>query len=265
MTYKELKEIVDKRLLMHQVSLPIDTFYVASQLNIRIKNSISAKEDFKDNNPLYSHNAVYTINKGEYTIYYDEHYTYKNFSIAHEISHHLLGHTSDGAKQHQEAQLMACIIVAPIKLIHKFKIKSPSQLSEICKIPIDAAEDYWNEITKNEGQFYSLNKSNAIKIIVIILLLAMITLPIYFNYAKRIDYTGYERNFEETTYLTPSINPTDSPPYQSISQIVYVTKTGEKYHLADCRHIKNVEYIIEFSSAEKAENAGYLPCKDCIK
>ena len=200
MTYRELKKIVDKRLLMHQTSLPIDIFYVASQLNIRIKNSIGAKEDFKDSNPLYSHNTVYAINKGEYTIYYDEHYAYKNFSIAHEISHHLLGHTSDGAKQHQEAQLMACIIVAPVKLIHKHKIKSPLQLSEICKIPIDVAEDYWNEITKNGSRFYSLNKSNAIKIIVIILSLVMLSLSIYFNYTKRIDYTGYERNFEDTTY-----------------------------------------------------------------
>ena len=149
MTLKELEKIANKYINSSQQSLPINALDVAFSLNIKVKNGVQAKIDFQGNSPLDTHNAIYTLYRGEYTIYYDEHYIYKNFAIAHEIAHHLLGHTSDGAAQHHDANLLAAVIIAPARLIYKHKIKSVHMLAEICKMPIDIAEVYWNEIKFN--------------------------------------------------------------------------------------------------------------------
>ncbi|PCG20789.1 hypothetical protein [Brachyspira sp. G79] len=42
--------------------------------------------------------------------------------------------------------------------------------------------------------------------------------------------------------------------------IVYITKTGKKYHLRNCRTIKGEAYEISLS---EAEYKGYTPCKVC--
>lgn len=47
-----------------------------------------------------------------------------------------------------------------------------------------------------------------------------------------------------------------------ISESVYISRTGTKYHRADCYHIRNSE-VVEIS-VEEAQKAGYEPCKDCI-
>lgn len=44
------------------------------------------------------------------------------------------------------------------------------------------------------------------------------------------------------------------------AQTVYKTPTGSKYHLADCRMVKNVSSSI---SIEKALKEGMEPCKIC--
>lgn len=47
------------------------------------------------------------------------------------------------------------------------------------------------------------------------------------------------------------------------SDTVYITKSGKKYHKRLCRHIKNSNTLFDIP-IEKAENAGYEPCKDCF-
>ena len=154
MNYEQLLDIVNKRITCTSDDLPQNAFDIALQLNIRIKNHIECKHDFPEEKyPLKNTDAILAIYNGEYTIYYDENYPYSNFAIAHEIAHYLLGHTKDGTEQHNDAQLMAAIIVAPAQLIYKNHIKSVAQLSEQCKIPIAVAEGYWNDInpTGNSG------------------------------------------------------------------------------------------------------------------
>ncbi|NDO19420.1 ImmA/IrrE family metallo-endopeptidase [Lachnospiraceae bacterium MD329] len=146
MNYKELLNIATHKIIYNTNDLPQNAFSIALQQGIRLKNSIECKEDFKDSYPLTHTNALYALYKNEYTIYYDENFPYKNFAIAHEIAHHLLNHTTDGAAQHQEAQLLAAILIAPPHLINTNKIKSAINLSETCKMPIDIAERYWHEI-----------------------------------------------------------------------------------------------------------------------
>ncbi|RRA90395.1 hypothetical protein [Paenimyroides viscosum] len=43
-------------------------------------------------------------------------------------------------------------------------------------------------------------------------------------------------------------------------QIVYVTKTGKKYHKGSCRYLKNSKKEIEKS---KAKESGYTACAVC--
>jgi len=44
-----------------------------------------------------------------------------------------------------------------------------------------------------------------------------------------------------------------------IGETVYVTKTGTKYHRADCRHLSKSKIPISLEDAKKR----YSPCKDC--
>jgi len=44
------------------------------------------------------------------------------------------------------------------------------------------------------------------------------------------------------------------------SQVVFKTPSGEKYHLASCRMVKNVSEEI---SSDKARELGLTPCKIC--
>lgn len=44
------------------------------------------------------------------------------------------------------------------------------------------------------------------------------------------------------------------------AQQVYVTKSGEKYHLTTCQYLKSSKIAIEL---EKALDLGYSPCKVC--
>lgn len=46
------------------------------------------------------------------------------------------------------------------------------------------------------------------------------------------------------------------------SEIVVVTKTGEKYHKPNCYHVIGSE-VIELT-IDEAQSAGYEPCKDCF-
>ena len=55
----------------------------------------------------------------------------------------------------------------------------------------------------------------------------------------------------------PTTEPSEEDP---IGQVVYVTKSGTKYHLGTCSHLSKSK--IEKSLAE-AKNAGYEPCKTC--
>ena len=45
-----------------------------------------------------------------------------------------------------------------------------------------------------------------------------------------------------------------------IAQTVYVTNTGEKYHVVNCRYLK---YSQNETTIKKAKDLGYLACKVC--
>ena len=145
MIFKELLELMYVYVKFTSKELPINCYNIATQqLNIVIKNRASSISD----TPLKDNEAIYTLYKSEYTIYYDEKNPYSNFFIAHEIAHHLLNHRSDDIDKHHDANLMAAMIVAPPHLIKKNKIHNSLQLATVCKIPSEVAETYWKAYKK---------------------------------------------------------------------------------------------------------------------
>ena len=146
MIYQQLEKIAKKYITEESTEFPADAFKLAKQLDLRVKNSIECKQDFKDQYPLYKCNAAYTLVNGEYTIYHDEKYAYKNFSVAHEIAHHLLEHCSDGVKEHHDANLLAAILLLSPENIVKNKIKHAVELSLKCLIPYNVACEYWADL-----------------------------------------------------------------------------------------------------------------------
>lgn len=62
---------------------------------------------------------------------------------------------------------------------------------------------------------------------------------------------------------TTTVNTETNADQNENSEIVVVTKTGEKYHKPNCYHVIGSE-VIELTISE-AQNAGYEPCKDCFQ
>ena len=45
-----------------------------------------------------------------------------------------------------------------------------------------------------------------------------------------------------------------------VEQTVFITRTGERYHLGDCRYLRQSKIAIKKS---EATSRGYTPCKVC--
>ena len=280
MTYHKLKKLYETIIQNKYNELPIDSINIAINLNIKVKTSLQYKQDFSEDeeNPFDNCNALYAIYNGEYTIYYNEEYTYKNFSIAHEIAHHILGHINEGVIQHHDANLLGAIIIAPEKLILQSGIKSAAELSFKCKIPIDVAKAYWSHIPKEIlhinkfKQIYNNYKSLAISSFFIILAF-IVCFSLYLNNNNSNAYTTNLNNLYEgdITYSTaaPTIIPSAAPIINNDkntildNNAVFVTKYGQKYHKQDCSHLKNSTQIFKIPINEAIEN-GYEACKDCF-
>lgn len=59
----------------------------------------------------------------------------------------------------------------------------------------------------------------------------------------------------------PTPRPTPKPtPTQKIETIVYITKTGSKYHRDGCQYLHSSKIAIELS---KAQSRGYTACSKC--
>lgn len=66
------------------------------------------------------------------------------------------------------------------------------------------------------------------------------------------------RDFESIVIPAGGIHFSDGIDFKK--EIVYITRTGEKYHEADCFHLRKSKFGIDL---EEAKNKGYTPCKNC--
>ncbi len=256
LNFKQLEKIAEKYIVINYNDFPSNAFELARKLNLRTKNSIECKKDFKDKYPLYNCNAVYALVNGEYTIYYDEKYVYKNFSVAHEIAHHLLEHCTDGAREHHDANLLAAILLLPPKKIIKSKIKNAIELSERYLIPYNVACEYWQEI-KNKIP----NKQKIIKHISFVICLIVISI-LSTSYIIKND-EGIKSS-DTVSQVSNNISQTTNTDELTIDKPqVVVTVSGEKYHLPSCYYLKNKDNLSKFN-IDEAVKKGYEPCLRCF-
>jgi len=64
--------------------------------------------------------------------------------------------------------------------------------------------------------------------------------------------------------LIPSFSapplPTIAANIQPVQEVVYITKTGKKYHKATCRYLKSSKIKV---AKTEAKESGYTACKVC--
>lgn len=264
MTFNELLEIVNTHIDFSSNTIPTNCCPIATQqLNIKVKNSLQCKIDAgSPNTPLDKNEAIYTLFKGEYTIYHDENHPYKNFFIAHEIAHHLLNHQSDDINKHHDANLLGAMIVAPPHLIKKNKISNSTQLAFQCKIPVEVAESYWKEYINSylKDKHKKTLKYSIISACTGLLIVCFVFIALQLNSLKTAKITYIQ---ESTSTYTTEITTSNISAISS-EDVVYVTRTGEKYHQSNCIYIEDKTDLTEMS-IDEAVQKGYEECKICGK
>jgi hypothetical protein len=81
----------------------------------------------------------------------------------------------------------------------------------------------------------------------------------------------YDANYTGPAAAAPTPTPTPTPappktvtptpaPTQSTDVTVYITKTGEKYHVGSCSYLRQSKISISLSEAKRQ---GYTPCSRC--
>lgn len=254
MTYNELRNIA-KPYIRINANLPTNAFLILTQIGINFKNEAQCEEDYGGRmTPLYNVPAFLATKNNIKTIYFSSKTQYWNFYIFHEISHYLLGHDGDSPHNEMDADMLACILAAPIENLPTY-LKSARDLSSLCQIPIDKAEMYWKEINT------SFSKSHKPpNVIGITLLIFFIIVALFIKFSNIIGTNNkYDVTYGDTkenyTYSTvDGVPPTED--------IYYITSSGIHYHKVNCQYIKNKTNIISIT-LEEANSLNLKPCKEC--
>lgn len=254
MTYEKLKKIAQPHIRVND-SVPSNSFWLLNQLHIPFRNEKQCEKDYKDGTtPLDNHPAFLSIRNNEKMVYFNSRSRYWNFYIFHEIAHYLLGHEGDNPQNELDANMLACILAAPIENFPSV-IKSANDISALCQIPIDKAEEYWAEIKERLPK-------RKIPIRRKIIITGIISFAILCS-----SVTGFlsaKLFFKQEQPQTPAIHTPTPTENISQNQDVVVTVSGTKYHLPSCRYVKNKTNVIE-EDMHTAIKDGYAPCKVCIK
>ena len=257
MTYNDLKQIAQPHIRENE-NLPSNSFLLLNQLHIPFKSEKQCEDDYKGKmTPLYNHPAFLSIDSsGEKTIYFSSNTRYWNFYIFHEIAHYLLGHKGNSPQNEMDADMLACILAAPIENLPSY-LKSARDLSSLCQIPIDKAEMYWQEI---RPIIFKKNFPKWTLTIGATLLALGLTVSIWVISSNK------AIPISDNTYKTEKSTPTVTSKIKNDKNIdsVVVTPSGTKYHLPSCQYVKDKTNTIEYNISE-AIDKGYSPCKTCIK
>ena len=142
--FNELSTIA-KPYIQPSNEIPQNPFVLINKLNIDFKLKNQAIKDFPKNNPLLISPAILIRREQSSVIYFDENCHYWRFYVFHELAHHILKHTSDAIEQEWEANMLACCLIAPVECLPSY-LRTAKDLSVLCQIPIDKAEEYWDFI-----------------------------------------------------------------------------------------------------------------------
>lgn len=259
MTYEELKKIAQPH-IREKDNLPSNALLLLTQLHIPYKTEKQCEKDFEGKyNPLDNHPAFLFVKGDEKVLYFKTTTRYYNFYIFHEIAHYILGHEDDSPQNEIDANMLACILAAPIENLPT-NIKTAQDLSSACTIPIDKAEEYWAEI-KHRLPKRKLSTKRKILITSIICIIITLLSSAGFMLSKKL---SNQETKSDTVKPNSAVHTQTSEQEKSQEEKVIVTISGTKYHMPNCRYVKNKTNVIE-EDINTAINDGYAPCKVCIK
>ena len=250
MTYEELKKIASPH-IRETEKLPSNSLLLLAQLHIPYKTEKQCEDDFKERiSPLKSTPAfLYIDSDGDRILYFSTNTQYYNFYIFHEIAHYLLGHEQNSPQNEIDADMLACILAAPIENLPS-TLKSARDLSVTCQIPIDKAEMYWQEIKYKRPKHYRKLLFSGIFLFVFILIIVAFSM---FN-----DHATIDTEIPlTTTDIQTSVPLSDNSTY-------YITSSGTHYHRTGCQYIKYKTNVISITFDE-VKTLNLEPCEECIQ
>lgn len=163
------------------------------------------------------------------------------FILAHEIGHIVLGHLDDTDNIYEKERDSAYFANELLQYVPKFRLGCSEIIAGILILlsiwaicmAVKTNKDDTNNIS-TEIVTSTISSVNTDSI------------------------TATENYLSTTSSAISEIIETDT-----ISQPVFITKFGTKYHVDGCRYIKDKDDLIELS-VDEAEHAGYEPCDVCI-
>lgn len=213
--------------------------------------------------------------------------------LAHELGHICLGHfvipgvrcsseLKNKSPQEIEADDFAVELLAPTCILKKMRGLTPEKISHITSVSREDAEHIFFKVKSHTMNIdlecrlcdiFDLFNNGAIKYKNITsrhIFFAVLT-SITAVSCTLILLSNPTRQNDVDTDVIPTTIPTIQA-YQDLpgatnstdvsNDIVVVTKSGEKYHRPNCRHV-NGKNIFEITIVE-AIKRGYEPCKDCF-
>ena len=220
----------------------------------------------------------------------------KIYAILHEIGHICIKHTSSGgvlgldsdpavtAEQEQEANAFAREVCAPLPVLKKIHLQTVQEIERAGLLRNEQAiiqfldltesmKDYYDTQIENEvsRQFkdyirganlaHSKRKAKTYRMITAAFLIGVV-LTVGLTAGVMWACFGSSSDNNMPVSNNGGVDSVAAP--LPAVETVYVTRTGEKYHVEGCQYIEGKDDLRDMS-AEEAEQAGYEPCSVCIR
>lgn len=214
------------------------------------------------------------------------------FNILHEFGHILLEHSSSNnilgcsllsetlIRQENEANTFACEVLAPSCILKQLNINSIDDILKFSNLPAKHSIYHINNITnfsniddiserliKIFNEYIRKNTHNKeeaktkpkkyIPLLLSIFSIIVITTIVLFPALR-------ENKSSNNIPINNEVINKSIETNVNNNKIFYVTKTGSKYHIKDCRYIKDKNNLIELKYNDNTLK-DYEPCSVCIK
>ena len=139
---EEIKRDVAKMFVDYDITcVPISGFEIAVKMGIKVTRYSAYSKRIKAILLRESSDGFSMMVDNQWYIFYNDEKNYKriNFTIMHEIGHIVLDHTEDSELAKKEADFFAKFALAPPVLIHRMKLETAEDVSNIFGISHEAA------------------------------------------------------------------------------------------------------------------------------
>ena len=122
--------------------MPVNGFEIATKMGVKV---IPYSSKDKDTQRLLIKKSEdgFCVEKisGEWMIFYNDHRDYGriNNTLLHEIGHIVLDHSEDSELAEKEVKFFAKYALVPPVLVHKLKLKTSEQISDVFAVSNEAA------------------------------------------------------------------------------------------------------------------------------